>query len=67
MQDVTRECGIERMLLTRSLKVLLFVLGGYHNLMSEEEPFNIEGEVPRTEIPDALREAADQIESGDIK
>ena len=35
--------------------------------MPEEEPFSIEGEVPRTEISAALRETADQIESGDSK
>jgi len=64
--NTERECSIERILLTRSLQVLLFVLGENHNLMPEEELFKTEEEVPRTEISDALREAADQIESGDV-
>ena len=34
--------------------------------MPEEELFKIEEETPRTEIAEALRDAADQIESGDV-
>lgn len=35
--------------------------------MPEEELFKTEEEVPRTEIAKALRDAADQIESGDVR
>ena len=34
--------------------------------MPEEELFKTEEEVPRTEIAEALRDSADQIESGDV-
>lgn len=34
--------------------------------MPEEELFKTEEEVPRTEIADALRDAANQIESGEV-
>ncbi|MFW5917082.1 MAG: amphi-Trp domain-containing protein [Halorubrum sp.] len=34
--------------------------------MPEEQLFKSEEEVPRTEIADALRDAATQIESGDV-
>jgi len=34
--------------------------------MPEEELFKTEKQVARTEIADALRDAADQIESGDV-
>ena len=34
--------------------------------MPEEELFKTEEETPRTEIAEALRDAADQIESGDV-
>lgn len=34
--------------------------------MPEEELFKTEAEVPRTEIAEALRDAADRIESGDV-
>ncbi len=35
--------------------------------MPEEELFKTEEEVPRTEIAKSLRDAADQIESGDVR
>ena len=34
--------------------------------MPEEELFKTEEELPRTEVAEVLREAADQIESGDV-
>jgi amphi-Trp domain-containing protein len=34
--------------------------------MPEEELFKTEEALPRTEIADALRDAADQVESGDV-